>query len=153
MLAHASRLSELLQPLALAQLRAWAAGIFVDKPHLSTPIAKWCLKSLIIFGFVLPKFASFARVQSLNFQLLAEDLYILTTGATGLGTLRGPDPRVANALNLPNLPFQLTGATLSYDSCSGISEHRFYQMWQPSNKMGGKSPRKTFLGIFLDSYK
>ena len=80
-----------------------------------------------------PPFATLASVRSLNFPLPAEDLYLLTTGATGLGALLGPDTRVANALNLPNGPFQLTGPTFPYDSYSGNSVHRFYQMWQQSD--------------------
>lgn len=53
----------------------------------------------------------------------------LTTGASGLGS-SGVDTRVSNANNLPNGPFQITGATLPYDSYVGSPVHRFFQMWQ-----------------------
>lgn len=60
------------------------------------------------------------------------DLALLTTGATGLPA-RVLDTRVANAGNLPNGPFQLTGPTMPYDAYTGDTIHRFYQMWQQSD--------------------
>ena len=53
----------------------------------------------------------------------------LTTGGTGLA--HGvPDTRIPNQSNLPSGPFQLTSATLPYDSYASSPVHRFYQMWQ-----------------------
>jgi phospholipase C len=61
------------------------------------------------------------------------DLVLLTTGATGAGATKGPDPRIVNGGALPNGPFQLTGRQLPYDSYTGDTTHRFYQMWQQSD--------------------
>jgi phospholipase C len=61
-------------------------------------------------------------------------LPLLTTGATGAGVTRGaPDTRIANYAALPNGPFQLSGPRLPYDSYTGDTVHRFYQMWQQSD--------------------
>ena len=59
----------------------------------------------------------------------ASDVSLLTTGATGLptGTL---DTRVPGAGNLPNGPFVLQGPNLSDDDYTGDMTHRFYQAWQ-----------------------
>ena len=65
--------------------------------------------------------------------LEASDLFLLTTGATGAAGTTGPDARIANDLALPNGPFQLTGLHLLYDSYTGDTTHRFYQMWQQSD--------------------
>jgi phospholipase C len=62
------------------------------------------------------------------------DLWLLTTGATEAATTSGaPDTRIANYAALPNGPFQLTGPNLRYDSYTGDTAHRFYQMWQQSD--------------------
>ena len=62
------------------------------------------------------------------------DLPLLTTGATGAAVTSGaPDTRITNYAALPNGPFQLTGPRLPYDSYTGDTVHRFYQMWQQSD--------------------
>jgi len=65
------------------------------------------------------------------------DLALLTTGAASFATqtfvLPDPDTRVKNYNNLPNGPFQLTGPTLPYDSYTGDTTHRLYEMWQQSD--------------------
>ena len=61
------------------------------------------------------------------------DLFLLTTGATGAAGTTGPDTRIANDSSLPNGPFQLTGPSLLYDAYTGDSVHEFYQMWQQSD--------------------
>jgi phospholipase C len=66
--------------------------------------------------------------------LESTDLPLLTTGATGAGVTSGaPDTRITNYAALPNGPFQLTGPSLPYDSYTGDTVHRFYQMWQQSD--------------------
>jgi phospholipase C len=61
---------------------------------------------------------------------LPNDYYVyLTTGGTGLAH-GAVDTRVQNATTLPSGPFQLTSATLPYDSYANSPVHRFYQMWQ-----------------------
>jgi phospholipase C len=44
-----------------------------------------------------------------------------------------PDARITNVSALPAGPFQLTGASLPYDSYTQSPVHRFYQMWQQLN--------------------
>ena len=64
------------------------------------------------------------------------DLGLLTTGAAELGqtfVLPDPDSRVANFNALPNGPFPLKGATLPYDSYTGDTTHRLFEMWQQSD--------------------
>jgi phospholipase C len=64
---------------------------------------------------------------------LESDYYqFLLTGGTGQ-TSKTPDQRISKVNALPAGPFQLTGATLPYDSYSASPVHRFYQMWQQLN--------------------
>ena len=65
--------------------------------------------------------------------LESDDLFLLTTGATGAAGTTGPDTRIPNYAFLPNGPIQLTGPNLPYDSHTGNTGHRFYQMWQQSD--------------------
>jgi phospholipase C len=62
---------------------------------------------------------------------------LLTTGAaSGFSqTFLQPDPdtRVQNFNNLPNGPFALRGAKLPYDSYTGDTTHRLFEMWQQSD--------------------
>ena len=74
-------------------------------------------------------FATIAAAKA-NENGLPEDYYaFLTTGATGLG-FGVPDTRIPNVNHLAPGPFQLTSATLPYDSYTASPVHRFYQMWQ-----------------------
>jgi phospholipase C len=78
------------------------------------------------------------------------DLVLLTTGASGAeqtaeflnpvtGQILDADTRVANFNHLPNGPYPLTGNatptgnTLPYDSYTGDTTHRLYEMWQQSD--------------------
>ena len=64
------------------------------------------------------------------------DLDLLTTGASGAAqTAELPDfdSRILNFSALPNGPFPLAGATLPYDSYTGDSTHRLFEMWQQSD--------------------
>jgi phospholipase C len=61
------------------------------------------------------------------------DLHLLTTGASGAAqTAELPDfdSRIQNFNNLPNGPFPLEGASLPYDSYTGDTTHRLFEMWQ-----------------------
>jgi phospholipase C len=82
-----------------------------------------------------PPFTGFSNTQlaAIEPSLEADDLHLLTTGATGAGATTGPDPRIVNGAALLNGPFQLTGLHLPYDSYTGDTAHRFYQMWQQSD--------------------
>jgi phospholipase C len=77
------------------------------------------------------------------------DLPLLTTGATGAAVKSGaPDTRITNYGTLPNGPFQLTGTRLPYDSYTGDTVHRFYQMWQQSDC---RIQNATLSGVFIPS--
>jgi phospholipase C len=81
---------------------------------------------------------------------LPDDYYVyLTTGGTGLahGAL---DTRIPNAANLPSGPFQLTSATLPYDSYTNSPVHRFYQMWQQFDCNAANATRKNPSGCKND---
>ena len=79
-------------------------------------------------------------------------LVLLTTGATGAGATKGPDPRIADGSALPNGPFQLTGPHLPYDSYTGDTTHRFYQMWQQSDCSLLNATRANPTGCVNDLY-
>src|ERR1700720_305566 len=75
-----------------------------------------------------------AQLAAIEPSLEPGDLFLLTTGATGAAVTSGaPDTRIANYAALPNGPFQLTGPNLLYDTYTGDTAHRFYQMWQQSD--------------------
>jgi phospholipase C len=64
------------------------------------------------------------------------DLNLLTTGASGAPqTAEIPDfdSRINNFANLPNGPFPLQGPNLLYDSYTGDTTHRLFEMWQESD--------------------
>lgn len=68
--------------------------------------------------------------------LETSDLPLLTTGASGATNtyvLPDPDTRVQNYNALPNGSFPLKGAKLPYDSYTGDTTHRLYEMWQQSD--------------------
>ncbi len=67
----------------------------------------------------------------------ADDLNLLTTGAASEFTQTfvqpDPDTRVQNYNALPNGPFPLKGSLLPYDSYTGDTTHRLFEMWQQSD--------------------
>lgn len=85
---------------------------------------------------ILPPGTPTALLGAVEPSLETNDLVLLTTGATGLGqSLIQPDPdsRVQNFNNLPNGPFPLKGPGLPYDSYTGDTTHRLFEMWQQSD--------------------
>jgi acid phosphatase len=80
----------------------------------------------------LPPFNTTAEAAAVEPALEPDDEILLTTGFSGPVGRGSLDTRVANNSNLPNGPFQLTGPNLPYDSYTGDTIHRFYQMWQQS---------------------
>lgn len=83
---------------------------------------------------------------------LPEDYYqFLTTGGTGLPS-RVPDTRIPNVNNLPAGPFQLTSATLPYDSYTASPVHRFYQMWQQVDCSAGQASERNPSGCLSDLF-
>ncbi len=77
-----------------------------------------------------------AFLASIEPSLESGDLNLLTTGASGApqtAELPDFDSRINNFDNLPNGPFPLAGATLPYDSYTGDTTHRLFEMWQQSD--------------------
>jgi phospholipase C len=92
-------------------------------------------------GGVVPPFltsTSPTLLAQLEPSLEADDLALLTTGANGLSELAPfnladePDTRIANFSALQNGPFPLRGANLPFDSYTGDTTHRLFEMWQQS---------------------
>jgi len=80
---------------------------------------------------------------------------LLTTGATGLGqSLVQPDPdsRLANFNNLPNGSFPLAGTALPYDSYTGDTTHRLFEMWQQSDCSIANATFENPSGCLSDLY-
>jgi phospholipase C len=87
--------------------------------------------------------------------LEAGDLNLLTTGASGQDNtfvLPDPDTRVANFDKLPNGPFPLEGANLPYDSYTGDTTHRLFEMWQQSDCSLKNATRRNPSGCLNDLY-
>src|ERR1700693_2497543 len=91
------------------------------------------------------------------------DLVLLTTGASGAeqtgeflnpvtGEILDADSRVANFNHLPNGPFPLAGPKLPYDSYTGDSTHRLYEMWQQSDCKIKNATRENPSGCLNDLY-
>ena len=87
--------------------------------------------------------------------LEAGDLNLLTTGASGQDNtfvLPDPDTRVANFDKLPNGPFPLEGQNLPYDSYTGDTTHRLFEMWQQSDCSLKHATRQNPSGCLSDLY-
>jgi phospholipase C len=86
----------------------------------------------------------------------ADDLNLLTTGAASQFTqtffLPDPDTRVANFNSLPNGPFPLKGKNLPYDSYTGDTTHRLFEMWQQSDCDIKNATRRNPSGCLSDLY-
>jgi phospholipase C len=86
------------------------------------------------------------------------DLGLLTTGASGenntfvLTPVPDFDTRVQNFDTLPNGPFPLKGAKLPYDSYTGDSTHRLFEMWQQSDCSIKNATRHNPSGCLSDLY-
>jgi phospholipase C len=90
--------------------------------------------------------------------LEAADLPLLQTGSSGeantivLTPVPDFDTRVDNFNNLPNGPFPLKGANLPYDSYTGDTTHRLFEMWQQSDCNIKNATRKNPSGCLSDLY-
>jgi len=84
------------------------------------------------------------------------DVNLLTTGAaTGFPqTFVQPDPdtRIANFNTLPNGSFPLKGTNLPYDSFTGDTTHRLFEMWQQSDCNIANATRHNPSGCLNDLY-
>ncbi len=78
-----------------------------------------------------PPFATAAVAATVDYGLLPSDIYLLTTGATGLppGSI---DTRIVGVGSLPSGPFQLTPG-VAYDAYAASPVHRYYQARQQSD--------------------
>jgi len=90
--------------------------------------------------------------------LEAADLPLLQTGSSGqantvvLTPVPDFDTRVANFNNLLNGPFPLKGANLPYDSYTGDTTHRLFEMWQQSDCNIRNATRQNPSGCLSDLY-
>ena len=88
--------------------------------------------------------------------LETQDLHLLTTGAASEFTQTfvqpDPDTRVNNFNNLPNGPFPLEGSLLPYDSYTGDTTHRLFEMWQQSDCNINHATRQNPSGCLNDLY-
>jgi phospholipase C len=86
----------------------------------------------------------------------ADDLNLLTTGAASEFTqtfvLPDPDTRIQNFNSLPNGPFALRGRLLPYDSYTGDTTHRLFEMWQQSDCNIANATRHNPSGCLSDLY-
>lgn len=96
-------------------------------PMDKTPYEK--LPPVLVGGPTNAPFSTIEQAQAAENGLAAGYYKYLTTGGTGQKS-RTVDQRIPNNGNLPPGPFQLTSATLPYDSYTSSPVHRFYQMWQ-----------------------
>jgi phospholipase C len=86
------------------------------------------------------------------------DLGLLTSGASGanntfvLTPVPDYDTRVANFSTLPNGPFPLKGANLPYDSYTGDTTHRLFEMWQQSDCNIANATSENPSGCLSDLY-
>src|SRR3984893_2819950 len=83
-------------------------------------------------------------------------LNLLTTEAatefTQTFVLPDPDTRIANYDKLPNGPFPLKGAKLPYDSYTGDTTHRLFEMWQQSDCNVANATKQNPSGCLSDLY-
>ena len=86
----------------------------------------------------------------------ADDLNLLTTGAATefAQTFVQPDPdtRIQNFDALPNGPFPLKGTQLPYDSYTGDTTHRLFEMRQQSDCNIANATRRNPSGCLSDLY-
>ena len=102
-----------------------------------------------------PAVTPLALLGAVEPSLETADLPLLTTGASGAAqTAELPDfdSRVQNFNNLPNGPFPLEGANLPYDSYTGDTTHRLYEMWQQSDCNIRNATRENPSGCLNDLY-
>jgi phospholipase C len=87
--------------------------------------------------------------------LEAADLPLLFTGASGApqtAELPDFDSRIQNFSSLPSGPFPLKGASLPYDSYTGDTTHRLFEMWQQSDCNIRNATRQNPSGCLNDLY-
>jgi phospholipase C len=95
-------------------------------------------------------------LETLEPSLELGDEFLLTTGAATQFTqsfvLPDPDTRIQNFNVLPNGPFPLEGKALPYDSYTGDTTHRLFEMWQQSDCNIKNATRNNPSGCLNDLY-
>src|SRR5882762_3604393 len=95
-------------------------------------------------------------LQAIEPSLDPGDVNLLTTGAaTGFPqtfVLPDPDTRIQNFNVLPNGPFPFKGTALPYDSYTGDTTHRLFEMWQQSDCNIKNATRHNPSGCLNDLY-
>jgi phospholipase C len=115
-------------------------------------------------GAVPPACTPLPLLEAVEPSLEVGDLGLLTTGASGAEqtaeflnpglpvVILDADTRVANFNNLPNGPFPIEGPNLPYDSYTGDTTHRLYEMWQQSDCSIKNATRENPSGCLNDLY-
>jgi phospholipase C len=96
-----------------------------------------------------------ALLAAIEPSLESGDVELLTTGASGAAeTAELPDfdSRIQNFNHLQNGPFPLKGANLPYDSYTGDTTHRLFEMWQQSDCNIRNATRQNPSGCLNDLY-
>jgi phospholipase C len=105
---------------------------------------------------IFPMGTPAALLAAVEPSLDADDLNLLTTGAATqfaqTFVLPDPDTRIQNSATLPNGPFPLQGAQLPYDSYTGDTTHRLFEMWQQSDCNIENATRQNPSGCLSDLY-
>lgn len=105
---------------------------------------------------IFPPGTPTALLAAVEPSLEVTSLNLLTTGAASEFTqtfeLPDPDTRIANFNSLANGPFPLRGAQLPYDSYTGDTTHRLFEMWQQSDCNIRNATRRNPSGCLNDLY-
>lgn len=105
---------------------------------------------------IFPSGTPSAFLAAIEPSLEVADVNLLTTGAASQfpQTFVQPDPdtRVQNFNTLPNGPFPLAGTNLPYDSYTGDTTHRLFEMWQQSDCSARNATRHNPSGCLSDLY-
>ncbi len=109
------------------------------------------LPPVLAGGYTTAPFPDVATAMKYEKDLPSSYYVYLTTGGTGLphGAI---DTRIPHAKSLPSGPFQLTSATLPYDSYTNSPVHRFYQMWQQFDCTGANATKNNPSGCRSDLF-
>ena len=102
-----------------------------------------------------PAATPLATLSGIEPSLETADLHLLTTGASGAAQsaeLSDFDSRIQNFSALPNGPFPLEGPNLPYDSYTGDTTHRLFEMWQQSDCNVRNATRQNPSGCLNDLY-
>jgi phospholipase C len=102
-----------------------------------------------------PAATPLALLEAVEPSLESADLHLLTTGASGApqsAELPDFDSRIQNFSTLPNGPFPLEGPSLPYDSYTGDTTHRLFEMWQQSDCNVRNATRHNPSGCLNDLY-